>query len=409
MWSKLREGREENSDLIRIYFFVIDFLESFLFEIGLLILTTHQNQPMSKNKQILLWTARVVVAVLFLFSGISKMYKIWMFEKQLVDLGLTDWCWAPYVARFIIALEMAIGVAVLQKHWLKRFVLPVTALLLVAFNIHLAIEMYKHGPMNGNCGCFGQLIEMTPLEAFVKNLITLGIIGWIYIKVADTERDKHRFMVPMFIFAIWGFFMFAYFPFCPCEPESTSTETLQYIDESSNAADTLQVASGDTLQIPLVGSDTASTSQIAAPEPPQVKSKFSEFSQFGSKKVNLDKGKKIVCMFAPGCEHCRQTAIELKALSAKMKMPEVYILFMDEEPERIPEFFEETKFNKPYTVLSIPKFWGALGQSANTPGVVYLWNGNVIRLFEGTEGNKFDANSFKSVVEAELKDIELKY
>ena len=78
------------------------------------------------------------------------MFPIWMFEKQLVDLGICGWCEAPYFSRMLIALEMAIGVAILQKHFLRRFVIPVTAFLLVAFCIHLSIEMVKHGAMNGN-------------------------------------------------------------------------------------------------------------------------------------------------------------------------------------------------------------------------------------------------------------------
>ncbi|MFM9006430.1 MAG: MauE/DoxX family redox-associated membrane protein, partial [Flavobacteriales bacterium] len=121
-------------------------------------------------------SARIVVSMLFLVSAVSKMFPIWMFEKQLVDLGVCSWCDAPYFSRLLIALEGAIGIAILQRHFLKRFVIPVTAFLLVAFCVHLSIEMVKHGAMNGNCGCFGQLIPMTPLEAFIKNVLTLGLL-----------------------------------------------------------------------------------------------------------------------------------------------------------------------------------------------------------------------------------------
>jgi thiol-disulfide isomerase/thioredoxin len=119
----------------------------------------------------------------------------------------------------------------------------------------------------------------------------------------------------------------------------------------------------------------------------------------GGKKVNLDEGKKLVCFFAPGCDHCRETAKELKALAAKMKLPDTYIIFMDEESFLIPEFLKETGFNKPYQVIDIPKFWTVLGSNASTPGLFYLWNGNIIKSFEGIEGNKFDAAALKSAIE----------
>jgi thiol-disulfide isomerase/thioredoxin len=139
--------------------------------------------------------------------------------------------------------------------------------------------------------------------------------------------------------------------------------------------------------------------KIEEAQPAKVKSRFSEFKTIGGKKVNLDEGKKLVCFFAPGCDHCRETAKELKALAAKMKLPDTYIIFMDEEAFLIPDFLKETGFNKPYQVIDIPKFWTVLGSNASTPGLFYLWNGNIMKSFEGIEANKFDAAALKSAIE----------
>ena len=65
-------------------------------------------------------------------NDLAKSFPIWAFEKQLVDLGIVNWCNAPYLARLIIALETAIAIAILQKHYIKSFVIPVTILLLFA-------------------------------------------------------------------------------------------------------------------------------------------------------------------------------------------------------------------------------------------------------------------------------------
>jgi thiol-disulfide isomerase/thioredoxin len=345
------------------------------------------------------WSARIVISILFLISGISKMFPIWMFEKQLVDLGICGWCEAPYFSRLLIALEMAIGIGILQKHFLRRFIIPVTAFTLVAFCIHLSIEMAKHGAMNGNCGCFGQLIPMTPLEALIKNVLTLGLLFYVYKTTEEHPKGSNRFMVPLFIYSVTAFGMFAAFPFCPCETESTpvaeepaSTEIIAEDTVAQVAIDTNVIVTS-----PIEGNNI----QPAVPEvqPPTVKSRFSEFKSIGGKAVNLDEGKKLVCFFAPGCDHCRETAKELKALAAKMKLPDTYIIFMDEEAFLIPEFLKETNFNKPYQVIDIPKFWTVLGSNASTPGVFYLWNGNIIQSFEGIEGNKFEASKLKEAVE----------
>ena len=345
------------------------------------------------------WSARILISILFLISGISKMFPIWMFEKQLVDLGICGWCEAPYFSRLLIALEMAIGIGILQKHFLRRFIIPVTAFTLVAFCIHLSIEMVKHGAMNGNCGCFGQLIPMTPLEAVIKNILTLGLLFYVYKTSEEHPKGSNRFIVPLFIYSVTAFGMFAAFPFCPCETESTpvaeepaSTEIIAEDTVAQVAIDTNVIVTS-----PIEGNNIQPA--IEEVQPPKVKSRFSEFKSIGGKAVNLDEGKKLVCFFAPGCDHCRETAKELKALAAKMKLPDTYIIFMDEEAFLIPEFLKETNFNKPYQVIDIPKFWTVLGSNASTPGVFYLWNGNIIQSFEGIEGNKFEASKLKEAVE----------
>ena len=150
--------------------------------------------------------ARVIICILFLLSGVAKMFskhwepQIWPFEKQLVDLDIASWCSSPYFARIIIAIELFIGFAILQNNYLKKIVIPFTIILLSIFCIHLTMEMYKHGAMNGNCGCFGQLIPMTPLEAFIKNIISIGLLVFLYKKVGEKEPIQHNPLVLVSIY-----------------------------------------------------------------------------------------------------------------------------------------------------------------------------------------------------------------
>ena len=48
------------------------------------------------NKKTIVWLLRFLVFALFVFSAVAKMFPIWAFEKQLVDLGLMSWCNAPF-------------------------------------------------------------------------------------------------------------------------------------------------------------------------------------------------------------------------------------------------------------------------------------------------------------------------
>ena len=128
------------------------------------------------NKLLGIWLIRVVVSLLFLISAYAKVYhepssyfSITTFEaKQLVPLGFSSEI-SSYLSRILIALEFAIGILILLPFYLKRIVIPLTVTILGAFSIHLAIQIYLTGNI-GNCGCFGTLLPMTPLEAILKNI-----------------------------------------------------------------------------------------------------------------------------------------------------------------------------------------------------------------------------------------------
>lgn len=364
---------------------------------------------MANIKKHLPLMVRIIISALFLLSAVAKSFPIWAFEKQLVDLGIVDWCSAPYFSRLIIALEVAIAIGILQNHFIKSFVIPVTVLLLTAFCVHLGIQMVEHGAMNGNCGCFGQLIPMTPLEAFIKNVVTIGLLVYLYKNVSDKPKGENKFVVILFIYFLSAFIMFFAFPFCPCAKEEKAivTPPVQFsTDSTSNSIDTSlnTINNTDTSKNKNQKSDTAKqvVNQVQAPS--KVNSKFSAYIDFSGKKVNLDEGKKIVCLFVPGCDHCRDAAKEIVKLSKKHKLPQLYVLFMNEEVYKIPEFFTEVKSSFPYFVIDdIPTFFKLLGNKATTPGINYLWNGNIIKAYEGLEANKFNGEEMVKIIESNQK------
>lgn len=362
---------------------------------------------MSKRKIYLLWSLRILVFILFLLSAIAKLFPVWAFEKQLVDLQLFTWCQAPYFARFIIGVEIAIGFAILQNNLIKRLIIPATILLLLAFCIHLSIQIYQFGAMNGNCGCFGQLIPMTPLEALIKNIITIAILVYLYRNV--TENIPRKWLIPVSLFVVSQAVVFLFFPFKACTdtqetPQTAVVEEVQQTEPVKEIKDTVPV---DKTEVQINKTEIPEEKKVPAPEnetpaekqgPSKKHSQFAKFTEFEGKKVNLDEGKKIVCMFAAGCDHCRETAKSICELSQKKDFPEVYILFMDEETFLIDEFFTVAKCRFPHQVVDIPQFWNLLGIGKTTPGVFYLWNGNIIKSYEGIDKNKFDANDLSKAL-----------
>jgi len=337
---------------------------------------------MEKRNLYISWILRVFLFALFVFSAITKMLPLTPFEKQLVDLGFADWHTAPYFARLIIGIELGLGIALIQNHFFKRIVIPLTALLLVAFCIHLSYQIAIG--QGGNCGCFGQFIEMTPTEALIKNIVTLGLLGWLFF-ISREKKSANRFS---FLLLIWSFstlFMFMAFPFAPFK------EMSNIVVDSENIPWETETPTAPTGTVDNTQTTAAVTpTEIVNPGPAAVVSKFSKLNVFSGVKVKIDEGKRIVCFFIPGCDHCREAAKAITELSKDPNFPKVYIYFGDEEVEKIDEFFQVAGKKYPYQVLGMGEFFTLMGPQGETPGILYLWNGNIQKSYFGEQFNKED-------------------
>jgi thiol-disulfide isomerase/thioredoxin len=276
-------------------------------------------------------------------------------------------------------------------------VIPGTMLMLLIFNGELIYEMLTSGN-SGNCGCFGSLIEMTPLEAMIKNFIAIGLLILFYFVSSKEQLKEERTVLQgyfqtsmLFNVALAGvLFMFMFVPI-KAKLKTENGNNVVYVDETDT----------DLQEVDSMNKPSDTSSLVESPnnkgniEPKPVKSGFENVFS------DINDGKKILCFFAPGCDHCREAAKSLVALNKTMKdFPKIRIIFMDEEAELIPDFFKFAGKEKGYThtVMDIKQFWGTLGKSKDVPGVVYLWNGNVQAFYQGIDKEQFDAAALKKVL-----------
>ncbi|MEO6219476.1 MAG: BT_3928 family protein [Ginsengibacter sp.] len=134
--------------------------------------------------------ARVLVGILFIFSGLVKAndplglsYKMQEFFEvwaQTAELKNTmEWLhnYAFPFSIIIITLEIVVGVGVLLGIW-KRF-LSLLLLLLIIFFSFLTGYAALSGKI-ATCGCFGDCIPLTAMQSFIKDLILLVLILIIF-------------------------------------------------------------------------------------------------------------------------------------------------------------------------------------------------------------------------------------
>lgn len=358
------------------------------------------------NKKNISWIIRIVVALLFIVSAIAKLYPspyfaISTFEvKQLYTLGFSDTI-APYFSRILIGIEFALGFLLLNNNFLKRITIPATISLLVVFIGHLSYVTFLSGGNSGNCGCFGELIPMTPIEAIIKNIIAVGLLVWLWKILENDKKSNFWILTTVTLGCILALFMLAPMK-ASSMSSSISNDNINTEIDSLNNPDSTFVTTDLNLSTDILNKskDSSKTKVEKVIEevkkdvgPKQAVSGYSEFY------ADIDKGQKILCFFVPGCEHCREAAKDLNALQKKHKdFPQVQIVFMDEEAEKIPDFLKYAGKQFPYKVIDIIPFWTKLGSGKDTPGIVYLHNGNVIKFYDGIAEKAFNSKAIEKVI-----------
>jgi uncharacterized membrane protein YphA (DoxX/SURF4 family) len=130
----------------------------------------------------LLWLVRIIVGVLFIFSGLIKandplglsykmdeFFEVWhMYWMMPYSLGLS-------IA--MIAFEIIAGVALLVGYGFRIF--SFLLLLLTSFFTFLTAYVYLTDKIK-DCGCFGDCIKISNAETFWKDVILLVLVLFLF-------------------------------------------------------------------------------------------------------------------------------------------------------------------------------------------------------------------------------------
>jgi len=137
--------------------------------------------------------ARVIIGVLFIFSGLIKAndplglsYKMQeFFEVWAQNASLTSMMhWLSDAALpfsiIMITLEIIVGVGILIGIW-KRFFSWLLLLMIIFFTF-----LTGYAALSGKiatCGCFGDCIPLTAMQSFIKDLVLFALILIIFFGV----------------------------------------------------------------------------------------------------------------------------------------------------------------------------------------------------------------------------------
>jgi len=260
------------------------------------------------NKRLVTSLLQYFYAVVFIVSAITKLIEPGLFEITIINQGIISTREiAAYFARGIIIVELFLGLALLQPYYLKKIILPASMITLIGFTVILAVDIFIG--KNDNCGCFGEVIKMSPIEAIVKNILLLVLGIFIFLK---SEGKTTKFFVPIIVFFVSFIFVFSIAPF----------------------------KSYDDL----------------------VFSKYTNFSN--EERVDLTSGNKLVAIFFIDCDHCMEVASQIVAYeNDNNKVDNLFILFAGEESDSVQSFINATQIDHLHSRISIEDFFELIGSA----------------------------------------------
>ena len=292
----------------------------------------------------------IALGLVFIYSGYTKLSPvIEIFEFTFVDIGIGNWYTAPIIARLLIGLEFFLGVLLVLNYNLRRFTLPFTIALLFFFIIYLLIQILINGD-NGNCGCFGEHIKMTPMQAILKNVLMIAAAFLVYI-VYDGWKMKYS---KLFLSLVAVTTLLVPFIVNPVDYAYTSNN----LEEKINYP----------LELNLLY-EPEDTAKVEIPS------------------IELRKGKQVLAFLSLSCSHCRIAAKKFRLI--KKNNPELPIYFvLNGDKSKYDSFIEDTKADNIPFSFCLGKSFVQLS-SAHLPRIYYLDNGIVVRKVDYYELNQY--------------------
>jgi hypothetical protein len=279
----------------------------------------------------------IIIGAIFIFSAYTKLYPIEPFEYTFVDLGIGNWQMAPFIARFLIGLEFLIGFALIFHIFLKKITYKLSIAILLFFCVYLLLQIFISGN-KGNCGCFGSSIAMTPLQALIKNIVMLVILGLLY-KFYDGRSFALKYSKLAFTLVTLSSFSL---------PFILNVVELDYSEAYLNKPE-------ENFDLPLDTLYNHATMNV----PPRT----------------LSNGKHILVFMSLTCPHCRIAAKKIKIIH--QRNPEIPFYFvLNGDDSKLKPFYDDTHTEDiPFCKLHGKPFIYLAG--TNMP-VIYLLNNSKV-------------------------------
>lgn len=142
------------------------------------------NMKKTTIPSILLWIARIITGALFVFSGLIKAndplgfsYKLEEYFQVFSLSFLNEF--SVIIAVLLCSLEIILGSLLLLGIWKNKVMAGLLALIVFFTFLTFYSAFFE---VVTSCGCFGDAIPLSPWQSFIKDLVLLVLIIFLFIQ-----------------------------------------------------------------------------------------------------------------------------------------------------------------------------------------------------------------------------------
>lgn len=265
-------------------------------------------------------------------------------DMFLFEHRVLPWILTQFAVRLLIAFEAGLGVLLITgiKPRLTRLLTFITIIL---FTIYLLLKPILFGATDENCHCFGNYIHLNHIQSIIKNVIMLLLACMIHWSKGWHTRFSTLIMIVIAFLA---------------------------------TAASLIIYPPDVILTKIY------------PKHIEVnKEGFNELMQQENvKQLNLETGKKVLCLYSTGCKYCKRNAIKLDVMIDRHNLNrQNFITIFWGSEKSLTKFHNDTKTKSLHSTLVNPLLF-LKATKGKQPLIIFLNNGTIEQVFNNRTFNE---------------------
>lgn len=294
-------------------------------------------------KRTLFIIIRILLAGLFIFSGIAKLISIDAFETYVYNLSLFPLELTIALSRLLIGVELILG-SFFLFNLLPKTTWYLSISIILGFSVFLFIQLASGS--EENCNCFGEVVRLSPLGSLIKNLFIILLLFLLkFFQKHKIKKIKVIYAIPVLLICFIIPFIF--------------NPSFKFFQKHKD------------FHI----SDFTQQSEI-------IKNKFIPVDDF-----NLYTGKKVVCFYSLKCVYCIRSSKKMSKLADQLGITDSVLVFFMGKEENVEWFYNVSKSTE-FKYRLIDKKEMSIITDGKIPRVFLIDDGivkNVLRYSDITE------------------------